>query len=132
REWGILVTSLDTAPAHGRRARLLGSVVEKSPTLVRRELPGLSVGIIGLGYVGLPTALSLLEAGRSVVGLDVDADRLDAIRPGDVDLLPHDRDRLAPPARRSGVRLPTRAAPVGAGGAGGGWVPTPGAGDRAP
>jgi len=119
------VTSLDTAPAHGRRARILGSVVEKSPTLVRRELPGLSVGIVGLGYVGLPTALSLLEAGRSVVGLDVDPGRLVAIRRGEVDLLPQDQDRLARHVGRSGLSLTTRADLLGAVDAVVVCVPTP-------
>lgn len=52
------------------------------------------VGIVGLGYVGLPTALALLESGLSVTGVDVSADRLDAIRAHDVDLVPDDHVRL--------------------------------------
>ncbi len=53
-----------------------------------------TVAVVGLGYVGLPTALSLLDAGVRVVGLDVSAARLDAIRLADVDLLPDDIERL--------------------------------------
>ncbi|MFG2456875.1 nucleotide sugar dehydrogenase [Streptomyces sp. NPDC048523] len=52
------------------------------------------VGIIGLGYVGLPTALALLESGLTVIGLDVDPARLDAIRAHRVDLVPDDHRRL--------------------------------------
>ncbi|MFJ4677237.1 nucleotide sugar dehydrogenase [Kitasatospora sp. NPDC088783] len=54
-----------------------------------------TVAVVGLGYVGLPTALALLGAGRPVIGLDVSSARLDAIRSRDVDLLPSDRERLA-------------------------------------
>jgi UDP-N-acetyl-D-glucosamine dehydrogenase len=32
-----------------------------------------TVGVIGLGYVGLPLALTMVEAGKRVIGLDVDA-----------------------------------------------------------
>ncbi|MEW2154530.1 nucleotide sugar dehydrogenase [Streptomyces sp. NPDC007189] len=53
------------------------------------------VAVVGLGYVGLPTALALLAAGNDVVGIDVSETRLAAIRSGDVDLLPSDHDRLA-------------------------------------
>jgi UDP-N-acetyl-D-glucosamine dehydrogenase len=41
--------------------------------------PGTSVGIIGLGYVGLPLAVEFAEAGHHVVGLDVDASKVNAL-----------------------------------------------------
>lgn len=53
------------------------------------------VAIVGLGYVGLPTALSFLAAGKSVVGVDVSQARLTAIREERVDLLASDHVRLA-------------------------------------
>jgi UDP-N-acetyl-D-mannosaminuronate dehydrogenase len=31
----------------------------------------LSIGIVGLGYVGLPLAVSFAEAGEQVIGVDV-------------------------------------------------------------
>ena len=40
------------------------------------------VSVIGLGRVGLPLALSLADRGLTVVGVDRDADRLDAVRDG--------------------------------------------------
>ncbi|MBO1755863.1 nucleotide sugar dehydrogenase [Allobranchiibius sp. CTAmp26] len=53
-----------------------------------------SVAVVGLGYVGLPTALSLLDAGAEVIGIDISSQRLDNIRRGDVDLLSRDLGRL--------------------------------------
>lgn len=52
------------------------------------------VAILGLGYVGLPTALAFHEAGRRVLGVDVGVDRLKAINERRVDLLDDDADRL--------------------------------------
>lgn len=52
------------------------------------------VAIVGLGYVGLPTALAFHATGHRVIGIDVNAARLDNIRRGRVDLLKSDRERL--------------------------------------
>src|SRR2546426_11938226 len=41
------------------------------------------VGIIGLGYVGLPLAVAFAEEGCEVIGVDVDSRRVDAIAAGD-------------------------------------------------
>jgi UDP-N-acetyl-D-glucosamine dehydrogenase len=40
------------------------------------------LGIVGLGYVGLPLALAFAEAGNEVVGLDVDAAKLADLKAG--------------------------------------------------
>ncbi|MDQ3762044.1 MAG: nucleotide sugar dehydrogenase [Actinomycetota bacterium] len=53
------------------------------------------VAIVGLGYVGLPTALALLGSSSRITGYDVSDDRLRAIESGDVDLGDLDRVRLA-------------------------------------
>jgi UDP-N-acetyl-D-glucosamine dehydrogenase len=53
-----------------------------------------TVAIVGLGYVGLPTALSLHEAGAAVVGVDTSSARLRSIRRGIVDLTASDHERL--------------------------------------
>ena len=34
------------------------------------------IGVVGLGYVGLPLAVEFAEAGHHVVGLDVDASKV--------------------------------------------------------
>lgn len=52
------------------------------------------VAIVGLGYVGLPTALAHHVSGAKVLGFDASSARLEAIRRGEVDLLPSDHLRL--------------------------------------
>ena len=42
----------------------------------------MQIGIIGLGYVGLPLAVAFAEAGCDVVGLDVDASKVEALNDG--------------------------------------------------
>jgi UDP-N-acetyl-D-glucosamine dehydrogenase len=56
--------------------------------------PSFRVAVVGLGYVGLPTALSFAGEGAEVVGFDVSESRLAAIEAIDVDLLPRDCARL--------------------------------------
>jgi UDP-N-acetyl-D-glucosamine dehydrogenase len=53
------------------------------------------VGIIGLGYVGLPTALAFHAAGLRVLAVDINAERLGSIEGRDVDLLDVDLRRLS-------------------------------------
>ncbi|WP_232050494.1 nucleotide sugar dehydrogenase [Actinoplanes sp. OR16] len=52
------------------------------------------MAIVGLGYVGLPTALAFATADTTVIGLDVSAKRIADIEVGNVDLLPADHERL--------------------------------------
>jgi UDPglucose 6-dehydrogenase len=47
-----------------------------------RELPGVRVGVIGAGYVGLTTAVCLAERGVDTVCVDVDCERIDALNSG--------------------------------------------------
>ena len=42
----------------------------------------LVVGIIGMGYVGLPLALTFAEKGVPVLGFDVDSEKIEALRSG--------------------------------------------------
>jgi nucleotide sugar dehydrogenase len=64
-----------------------------------------STAVIGLGYVGLPTALALLGAGRRVVGLDRSERRLEDVRRGRVDLSAADRDLLSAHLGREALEL---------------------------
>src|SRR5262249_29087456 len=41
------------------------------------------IGIVGLGYVGLPLGLTFAEAGFSVLGFDVDARKIESIQRGE-------------------------------------------------
>src|SRR5690625_232297 len=43
-----------------------------------------TVGVIGLGYIGLPTAAVLAQAGKTVIGVDVNQSSVDAINAGEV------------------------------------------------
>lgn len=54
-----------------------------------------SVAVVGLGYVGLPTALGLLGRCTQIIGLDISPARLRAIESGEVDLGEADQARLA-------------------------------------
>lgn len=54
-----------------------------------------SIVVMGLGYVGLPTAYALRASGARIIGLDVSEDRLRAIKTGEVDLPETDRRGLA-------------------------------------
>jgi UDP-N-acetyl-D-glucosamine dehydrogenase len=42
----------------------------------------MSIGIVGLGYVGLPLAVAFAEEGEEVVGVDIDARKVEALRVG--------------------------------------------------
>jgi nucleotide sugar dehydrogenase len=52
------------------------------------------VAVVGLGYVGLPTALAFHAAGGRVLAIDASAERITKVRDGAVDLLESDRVRL--------------------------------------
>ena len=73
------------------RARLtgLGVTISKGPTyewaarlaqLIQSRR--VRVGIIGLGYVGLPLAVEFAKAGLHVTGIDIDAEKVKAINAG--------------------------------------------------
>jgi UDP-N-acetyl-D-galactosamine dehydrogenase len=51
-----------------------------------------TIAVIGLGYVGLPVAVSFARAGSRVIGFDIDARRIAELREG------HDRTREVEPA----------------------------------
>src|SRR5688572_22295364 len=53
----------------------------------------MTIGIIGLGYVGLPLAVAFAEAGHDVIGYDTNASRTEALRQGrsHVEDIPSDR-----------------------------------------
>ena len=48
----------------------------------RLVLSPMKIGIVGLGYVGLPLAVAFAEAGHEVVGLDADPRKVEALAPG--------------------------------------------------
>ena len=56
---------------------------------------GRKLGIIGLGYVGLPVATAFARSGVPVIGFDIDRKRIDELRSG------HDRTREVEPSALS-------------------------------
>jgi hypothetical protein len=71
-------------PACTRYARSVSELAERTSghASVAGATDDSHVMLIGLGYVGLPLGLSLLEAGLDVVGVDSNAARLDMLRLG--------------------------------------------------
>jgi len=71
--------------------------------LLRRRTPATedqrfargSVAVLGLGYVGLPTALSLHQERFPIIGIDLSERRMAQIRCNTADLLDRDRARLS-------------------------------------
>jgi UDP-N-acetyl-D-glucosamine dehydrogenase len=70
----------------------------------------MSVGIIGLGYVGLPLAVAFAEAGERVVAIDLDQRKVAAIAAGESYIEDVSRDRLR--AARSAIEATSHYAPL--------------------
>jgi UDP-N-acetyl-D-glucosamine dehydrogenase len=54
-----------------------------------------NIGIVGLGYVGLPLGVAFAEAGHDVIGLDVAANRVEAVNRGESFIEDITSERLA-------------------------------------
>ena len=67
----------------------------------RIDARDLTVGVVGLGYVGLGIAAALVRAGFDVLGLDLDADRVGRLNDGITDM-PHLGADLAADLRATG------------------------------
>jgi UDP-N-acetyl-D-glucosamine dehydrogenase len=75
--------------------------------------PLASVAIVGLGYVGLPTALALHGRCKRVIGIDALQSRLDVIRAGDADLNDADRETLIRAASDGSFEMTTEMSAMG-------------------
>lgn len=71
------------------------------------------IAVVGMGYVGLPTALSFADADADVVGLDISEARIAAIKAIQVDLLPQDWQRLVHAFQKPLLRLTSDFAELG-------------------
>ena len=54
------------------------------------------IGIIGLGYVGLPLVIEFCKAGFNVTGFDIDANKVTLLKKGESYIKHIDRSRIAP------------------------------------
>ena len=68
----------------------------------------MKVGVVGLGYVGLPLAVAFAEAGDGVIALDVDPLKVSAVTAGDSYIEDIPSERLSWFCRGSGRRTATR------------------------
>jgi nucleotide sugar dehydrogenase len=117
---------------NGRERLLEERLVPLSPNGASSSAPLGSVAVVGLGYVGLPTALALLDRAARITGVDVDEQRLAAIRDGEVDLSDADRLLLAAAVNDETFRLTTQSPVLAAADAVIICVPTPVDGEHAP
>lgn len=66
-----------------------------------------NVGVIGLGYVGLPLAVEFAHAGFNVIGIDVQASKTDAINRGESYIQDIPTETLAPLVKAGKIRATT-------------------------
>ncbi len=66
-----------------------------------------TTAVVGLGYVGLPTALALADHDARVIGYDISETRLADIKSHQVDVSVRDRERLKRHLRDNTLRLTT-------------------------
>ena len=83
------------------------ALLDRDGLVTKQALLGRHVAVVGLGYVGLPTALSLADHGARITGCDVSETRLADIKSGRVDLLVRDHQRLTHHLLADSLRLTT-------------------------
>ncbi|MBI4022820.1 nucleotide sugar dehydrogenase [Candidatus Berkelbacteria bacterium] len=80
---------------------------------MKRRVHRETVCVVGLGYMGLPTAALLANAGYMVVGYDIDARKVDAVNAGQVTFEEPGLSDLVARAHRSGnLRATTKIEPA--------------------
>lgn len=71
-----------------------------------------TVGIVGLGYVGLPLAVEFAEAGYTVIGIDVDSNKVEKLNAGDSYIEDVPGERLRPVVEAGKLRGSTSYEPL--------------------
>jgi UDP-N-acetyl-D-glucosamine dehydrogenase len=74
----------------------------KERLLTRIQTKEATIGIIGLGYVGLPLGLTFVEKGFKVIGFDVDVGKVAALTRGECYIRHLDAGRVASAVRAGG------------------------------
>jgi UDP-N-acetyl-D-glucosamine dehydrogenase len=97
----------------------------KQQLLERLNARTATIGIVGLGYVGLPLAVAFAEAGFNVIGLDLDSRKTDALN-GGVSYIPDiPSEKVAPLTASGKLKATTQYADLGKADAVSICVPTP-------
>jgi UDP-N-acetyl-D-glucosamine dehydrogenase len=78
----------------------------KNKFLTKIQFNSACVGIVGLGYVGLPLALRFAEVGIKVLGFDIDQAKIDAIHAGKT-YIKHIPDAAVAKGRDQGITATT-------------------------
>jgi UDP-N-acetyl-D-mannosaminuronic acid dehydrogenase len=65
------------------------------------------INIIGLGYIGLPTALMFAKAGKKVVGTDININTVNSLRDGKLTFEEQGLDELFNNSRSNGIEFTT-------------------------
>ena len=65
------------------------------------------IGIVGLGYVGLPLAIAFSEAGLKVLGFDMQQERVDMVNKGQSYIASVDNDSLSPLVKNGSLQATT-------------------------
>ncbi|MGL5603851.1 MAG: 2-dehydropantoate 2-reductase N-terminal domain-containing protein, partial [Plesiomonas sp.] len=53
-----------------------------------------TISVIGLGYIGLPTAAAFASAKKKVIGIDINQHAVDTINQGKIHIVEPDLDRV--------------------------------------
>lgn len=88
------LTEAPTIPAPVVESSAVPTSIPTAPSVQASAAAHAVVAVVGLGYVGLPTAIAMRNAGCHIVGIDVSARRLDAVRTGAAELLESEREDL--------------------------------------
>ena len=97
----------DSVQGHSRASIPPVTTPETSPSAATAETATYDVAIVGAGYVGVPLAQVFADAGRSVVLVDVDADRVEQLDRGESYIEDVPSEKLAAARRRARPRATT-------------------------
>jgi UDP-N-acetyl-D-glucosamine dehydrogenase len=96
-EVGHLIVKNCSRPLTEKRLNLKGKLAQREAR----------IGVIGLGYVGLPLAVEFARAGFDVTGFDVDASKVDEINAGRSYILDVDAEEVAACVKADRLRATT-------------------------
>jgi len=123
---------IEAVPAESPTTGAASASASLAPNATPSATAHAVVAVVGLGYVGLPTAIAMRNAGCEIVGIDVSSKRLDAIRAGEAELLESEREDLARHLTGESFVLTERIEALGAADLVLICVPTPVNGDHLP